>query len=99
MATQVYQLGTFDSGNCVWELDWDDVSLFLRTLRCINNSSQPSRIVAKVQSNGRTGSLTAPAGQTTVQNLPTTAGARLDVTFDAARNRINGVDYTLFWPA
>jgi len=99
MATQTYNLGTVDEGRCVWELDWDDVSLFLRTIRCKNNSTAASRLTATVDSNGRTGSLTAPPNSTTIQNLPTGAQTRLDISFDSTRNRIDGVNYQIFWPS
>lgn len=99
MATQTYTLGQQGAGLVTWELDWDDVGLFLRAVRCINNSAQPAKITATVLSNGRTASLTAPANQTTVQNLPTTPQARLDISFDPVRNRLVGADYQTFWPA
>ena len=71
MAIQTYRLAAFDEGRGVWEVDWDDNSLILRTVRCINNSAFPSRLTATADATGRTGSLLAPAGQTTSQNLPT----------------------------
>jgi len=99
MAIQTTRLGSFDEDRCVWEVDWDDQALILTRLRCINNSSQPSQIVAHVQSTGRNGTLTAPAGQTTTQNLPQTQQTKLDITINPNNGRIDGIDYSLFWPA
>lgn len=99
MATQTYTLGQQGAGLVTWQLDWDDVGLFLRAVRCINNSDQSARITATVLSNGRSASLDAPAHQTTVQNLPTGAQSRLDVSFDSTHNRLAGADYQTFWPA
>lgn len=98
MAVVTKQLAAFDNGNVVLEFDYDDATLLLRAVRCINNSAQPCAYSATHLATGRSASGTFAAGRTASITIPTNAAARMQITIDS-RGRVDGVEYQLSWPA
>jgi hypothetical protein len=97
MANITKELASFENGNCVWTITYDDVSLLLTNISCTNNSSAPTRGTATVQKNGRTVSALVNAnGDTLNRNIPTNQANRLELTVDA-RGRPDGIDYNIVW--
>lgn len=98
MAIVTKQLAMFDNGNVTLEIDYDDATLLLRAVRCVNNSAQPCAYRATHLATGRNVSGSFAAGRTVSVNIPTNAAARMQITIDA-RGRVDGVEYQLSWPA
>lgn len=96
MAILTKTLAEFANGTCVWTISYDTVALVLTNVSCTNNSSEPSRATAVVQSTGREFTTLVPPGGTLNQNIPTSQANKLDLTIDA-RGRPDGIDYTLQW--
>lgn len=98
MATVTRNLAYFGESVVIFEIDYNDVSLLLLAVRCINNSAEPAYGKAYHLATGRMYDSYFPANQTTFLPIPTGPQTRMQVSVDA-RGRVDGVDYTLVWPA
>jgi hypothetical protein len=96
MATQTKILGTFDDGNVEFNIDYDDVTLYITAFRCINGSTQNAYGRATRLSNGKTYERVFPPGTITVV-IPTNAANRLAL-FLNPNGKLDGVEYHLSFP-
>lgn len=100
MAIVTKRLGSWEDGQVVWELDWDDATLKLRELRCLNTS--PFVAVAECWSIAdptfRHVITVRPETSPFSQNIPAGVANRYDIGIDA-RGRLSGVDYRYYLQA
>lgn len=80
------------------QIDYDDVDLRVRVVRVINPAPRGLVVTAGRTDGTRTYTATAPANQTTTQNISTGAAQRLQLVVDA-RGRLDGVEYSTAWAA
>jgi hypothetical protein len=96
MAIQTRDDGAVANGTIVFQYDYDDVSLRIVAIRCINGSAAPAwGRATQINADGtlntsRTYATTFPANQTTVINVPTGASQRLQL-FVNATGKLDGV--------
>lgn len=98
MATVTKNLAYFAGTSVEFQIDYDNASLLLLAVRCINNSAEAAYGKARHLGTGRVYDSYFPANQTTFLPIPTGPQTRMQVTVDA-RGRVDGVDYTLMYPA
>lgn len=97
MALVTKRLASFDDDSCRWELDYDDVDLRARTVRCVNNSAKPTTgTVRRGDGTGPTYTATIQAGQTQEVNVPTGAAQRLQLSIGDTGHLI-GVSTSFTW--
>jgi hypothetical protein len=81
------------------QYDYDDVSLLLTAIRCINNTSKPAYGWAARETNYNVNyEATFPANQTTEFPINNGVNNRLQLVIDAP-GRVHGVEYRLRYPA
>lgn len=74
-----HRVGGFDNDRVVWEYDYDDTTLYVVTLRCINQTDHAVWASATDTIRNRTYERTWPANATTEQNIPTGQANRLEL--------------------
>jgi hypothetical protein len=94
VATQTKTLNGWEG--CRFEIDYDDATLYLTALRCVNMTAFPAYGTATQVLSGRTRTATFPANQTTTISIPTGGAQRLQLQLDG-RGRLDGVDYSFWW--
>lgn len=105
MAVQTIELGRGINdpilGSVIFEIDYDDVSMLLVAVRCINLSSQPAYARAVLISNpNRDYSHIFPANTVDTVQIPTNPSGRMDVFYNPITpTKLDGVDYFIMWPA
>lgn len=82
------------------EIDWDDVSLRITRLRCVNPTSQPFwfRAAPDVDPTVAIERTYAANSGTSVDNVPGNAASRYAVTMTAS-GKLSGVTYQTAYPA
>lgn len=80
------------------EIDYDDVDLRVRVVRVVNPAPRGLVVTAARTDGSLSYQATAPANQTTEQNISTGAAQRLQLVVDE-RGRLDGVEYTTAWAA
>ena len=102
MATR--RLGSFDSDNVVFELDYNATTLRVTALRCINKTGQLAygELVQtlRVDANstvGRKAGILFLSGTTEIA-ISTSNALKLQMVLDA-RGRLDGVEGRFVWPA
>jgi len=98
MAIQTHTLAELGGGAVRLEYDYNDVTLRVASLRCINGSTEPAHGVLERQSDGLTigGRSLTGARQTPV---PTGDANRFQLTMDPIRpDRLAGIRAYLTWP-
>jgi hypothetical protein len=85
----------FDNGNTATvELDYDDGTMTLVTVRCRNQTARAVVVSGVATATGRSFSQTFAANQTSTQSIPQNQANKLDVTIDA-RGRLDGIEYQI----
>ena len=101
MAIVTQQVAAFTetpSSVCILQYDYDDVSLLVTAVRCINPTSQPLYAwVARLSNYNVNYESTFPAGQTT--EFPVGNGANNRLQLSIEERGITGVEYRLRYPA
>ena len=98
MATVTKLEAEYADGLVRFEYDYDDATLRLTALRCVNNTSQAAYGKATQTSNGRTHERTFGADQTTAVAIPTGAAQRLQLVL-GSNGKLDGVSIETRWPA
>lgn len=107
MAVVTREAGSYLSGLCVWEYDYDNVTLKLREFRCKNDSTQRVRGTLTSSSTGQTVSQDVDTN-TTLQRaagsvswtsgiIPTNIANRFNLSVDP-RGRLDGMDFSCQFP-
>lgn len=92
--------GDEQRGFVTFEVDYDDVTMLLVMLRCINLSSETAYGRAVLVSNtNRDYSRVFPAQATTEQAIPTSPNGRIQVFINPLNNKLDGVEYYFMWPS
>lgn len=94
MAIVTKRLNTFSGGLCTWELDYDNVTLKLKTLRCTNNYTGWVAIGDFRSSADPTFKYTVEvttAESPFTQSIPVAVQNKYNITIDA-NGRMDGVD-------
>lgn len=84
-------------GYVSFEIDYDDSKLWLRAVRCINNSTENAWGRAVCLTNARSGDLVFQPAQTMQISIPGNAANGMGVTI-LPNGKIDGVDYWFMWP-
>lgn len=98
MAVITRNLAYFAGASVEFQIDYDDVNMLLLAIRCINNSAQAAYGKAYHLATGRMYDSYFPANQTTFIEIPTGPQTRMQVSI-TGNGRMDGVDYTLMYPA
>lgn len=83
---------------CRLEYDYDDATLYLRTIRVVNNRADGVYVRATSTSTGRMYERTCAPGTTSV-SIPTGAAARLALRRGLLGGKLDGVEWALNIPA
>lgn len=92
MATVNRVLGEWCTGQVVWSYDYNDQSMRLSALHCVNNSDRVTTLKATSNSTGAVVNFTCQAHSTLDQNIPAGQAANFGVVLDA-RGRIDGISW------
>jgi hypothetical protein len=79
------------------EFDWDDQTLYLRAIRCVNNTGQDAYVWAQSTSNGRTYESTVGQGLTEV-SVGAQQAQRLQLSTTPS-GKLDGVEWEFRFPA
>lgn len=79
MATVTREVGGFEGGLIVWQYDYDDQTLYVLTIRCLNQTDSTAWASATDTIRDRTYERTWPAQATTEQAIPTGQANRLEL--------------------
>lgn len=97
MAIVTKILASFDDSRCVWELDWDNATLKLKTIRCVNTTpwSAVAEFVSIADPTFRHTVVVRPQDSPFSQNIPAGVANKYNIGIDA-RGRLIGVDYRYY---
>lgn len=98
MATVTKVFAEHGDGLVRFEYDYDDTTLRVLAVRCINNSLQPAWAKAELMDGTRSRERTFAPDQTTEVAIPTSVAQRLTL-FVNAKGFLDGVSFSTSWPA
>jgi hypothetical protein len=86
-----------------FEYDYDDATLIVQGVRCINNSPSAAKVTATVlESAARNAGLTRSevfaANATRFVALPTSPNGRYQFTVEPTKGRLDGIQFAMEWP-
>lgn len=100
MAVQTKEVVSFNGGECVWSVDYEDGATGavqrLVAVHCRNDSIWPTRATVIELARNRTATRLVPAGGVADVTLPTGQAQRLEFRFDT-RLRVDGIDWRIAW--
>lgn len=96
--TVTHRVGGFNNETVVFEYDYDDSTLFVTAVRCLNQTDQPAYASATDLTRNRTYEREWPAQATTEQAIPTGAAQRLVLTVSPS-GRFDNLSVSMRWPA
>lgn len=106
MATVTRNVASYDNGNVVFQVDYDDATLRIVAVRCVNNSNQSAygeavqELEPDAQSQkGRKYGTTFLSNSTTEIPVSTSPSLKLQYTIDGPSGQIDGVTIRTHWPA
>lgn len=79
------------------EYDWDDVTLYMRAIRCTNTTGLDAYVWARCLANGRVYDATVGQGLTEL-SIPTNTANRLALTVTPS-GKLDGVEWSFMCPA
>lgn len=97
MAEQTKVLGSFENGLVEFSIDYDDVTLIITAVRCINASTQSAWVKATHLETGRTYERVCAPG-TIVVAVPTNPAKRMTFYYDSNKQAITGIDFEMMYP-
>lgn len=98
MAIRTKTAVEFEGGACVWQYDWDDVTLKLKAFRCTNDTASSTRGTLTSQSTGDSQSKVVAPGEHWEMSIPTLVANRFDLRVDS-HGRLDGLDHNFEFPA
>ena len=93
--TQTHRVGGFDNDRVLFEYDFDDATLLISTIRCINQTDRDAWGSATDLLRNRTYERIWPANATTEQGIPTGQGQRLELV--AGGRGFSNVTFRATW--